>query len=1064
MKIKKSRLRKTVISTLVATLFASTIATSLPYNAKATEGHAQEAGLNSSLTSVTSNLLQNPGFVGDGNLITNWDVQGRYSAGRAYYMENYRIYGGSGEYLDNYMAPQSDGSINVTHKRAINNGHIAFLGQNVEVIEGHRYRLSVDYKYVSGSDLEHIQVRTSDFNNNDVEISNSDWLPVTSPTARNYTTTVTAPADITMRIELKVLGFKDAIGTEGTINIGNVSLMDLDAALDQTTINELDTDSVKAEGTAEPNATIEIKAGSTTLGTGRVAADGQYSLTIPKQAVGTVVTATATAYGKTSSVNTTVAQGNIAQTTISALNTDSVKAEGTAEPNATIVIKAGSTTLGTGTASSDGRYSITIPRQEAETSVTATATLNGKTSSADTIVAQGNIAQTTINALDADSVKAEGTAEPNATIVIKAGSTTLATGRVGSDGRYSVTIPKQVSGTIVTATATADGKTSSVNTTVAQGNLAQTTIEPLNTDSVIAVGTAEPNATIVLKDQNNNQLATGRVGSDGRYSLTIQKQMVGTVVTATVTQGGKTSSAFTTVTNEHIAQTTINPLNVDSRVATGTGEPNATIVLKDQHNNQLASGRIASDGAYSLTIPAQVAGTVVTATVTAGDKTSNAHTTVTQAAKSGTVTVKQDFYVGYDSRIQAEVTGDVERVCLEVNGVQQSKVPVTGSFTYYAKNNITSINQTVYLVGLDSANRELDRARVNLKDGQLKIGAVSPNNFVVGTDAYVEGTYTGSVRKVGLSVNGTTLSKVPVEADGKFRYYARSNITNADTDEVFVIGYNSENTEVSRKKVDLYRPGSLGGTITVNPNYYAISDSYVEGTYAGNVKYVSLVVNGTEYSRTSVINTTTWRYYAKDKIATGDTVSVKGYNAAGNVVDQKPVNVVLSPPQNNAIAANDFFLHQDKYISGTYEGSVKYIALKVNGTLLSRIPVPSDGTYTYYARPNITSLTDTVSIVAYNQEKVQVAEAPVRVRLTSDITSNSYRIGDKSVIGTYSGDVKYISATVNGTQLSKIPVDNTGTYSYYIKRDVTSVTDEVIMKGYNASGAVVATNTVRITA
>ncbi len=809
-----------MVSSIVATVFASTVAVSYPFNdvvANATEGNSQQAEQNSSLLGAnTENLLENPGFSGDGNIITSWGVENTSSTSPTYYMENYRVYKNSGEYAQNYVTPKNDGSLDITHKRAVNNGYIFYLGQDVEVIEGHRYRLSADYKYVSGSNLEHVQIRTAD---NNTELSSSSWLPVTNPTAQNYTTTITAPSTTTMRVELKVLGFDDAIGEEGTVNVGNISLIDLDADLVQTTINELDTDSVKVEGSAEPNANIEIKAGSTILATGVVASDGHYSMTIPKQNAGTVVTATATARGKTSSANTTVVQGNIAQTTI--------------------------------------------------------------------------------NALDTDSVKAEGSAEPNANIEIKAGSTILATGVVASDGRYSLTIPKQRAGTVVTATATARGKTSSANTTVIQGNITQTTIDPLNTES---------------------------------------------------------------------------------RTATGRAEPNATIVLKDQNNNQLASGTVGSDGFYSVTIPAQASGTVVTATATANGKTSSALTTVTQVAKSGTVEVKQDYYVGYDSRVQAEVTGDVTKVYLEVDGVRKSTVPVTGSFSYYAKHDITSMTQTVYLVGLDSAGIELDRARVTLKDGQLKIGSVSPDSFVVGTDAYVEGTYTGSVAKVALSVNGTILSKVPVGTDGTFRYYARKNITNANTDEVFVIGYNSSNTEISRKKVELYGAESLTGTITVLPNYYAVSSSYVEGTFTGNVKYVSLVVNGTEYSRTSVMDATNWRYYAKDKVAMGDTVMVKGYNSAGTVVDQKTVNVVLSPPGNSSITANDFVLNQDKYVTGTYDGDVKYVGLKVNGTILKKVPVPEGGTYSYYARPNILSTTDTVTSIAYDRAGVQVAEVPVRIR------------------------------------------------------------------------------------
>ncbi|WP_088816517.1 MULTISPECIES: immunoglobulin-like domain-containing protein [Listeria] len=754
----------------------------------------------------------------------------------------------------------------------------------------------------------------------------------------------------------------------------------------------------------------------------------------------------------------------MASTTISPLTTDSVKAEGTAEPNADIVIKdQNNTELASGKVGSDGNYSLTIPKQAVGAVITATATLNGKTSSASTTVTQGNLTATTIRALTTDSVKAEGTAEPNASLVIKAGQTTLASGTVGSDGNYSLTIAKQAVGTVVTATATKNGQTSSASTTVTQGDIAQTTIGALTTNSTTVQGNAEPSATIVIKDQGNNQLASGVVGEDGTYVLTISKQPFGAVVTATATAKGKTSSASTTVTQDTLAQTTLNALNTNSTKAEGTAEPNADLAIK-VGSTTIATGKADASGRYSITIPNQAAGTVVTATATKNGETSSANVTVTQAA-SGTVVVKEDYYVGYDSRIKAEATGDVAKVYLEVDGVRKTTIPVTGNFEYYAKNDITSTTQTVYLVGLSATNNELDRARVTLKDGQLKIGTVSPDSFIVGVDAYVKGTYTGSVKKVGLSVNGTILTKIPVGTDGTFQYYARPNITDAETDEVYVIGYNSENDEISRKKVTLYGPDSLVGTLTVNPNYFAVStDSYVQGTYTGNVKYVSLVVNGTEYVKTPVKDATTWSYYSKGKIALGDTVTIKAYNGAGVVVDEETVNVVENPPGESTVAANDFVLYQDKYVTGTYTGNVKYVALKVNGTVLNKIAV-AGGSYSYYARPNITSKEDVVSVIAYNGASSQVAEAPVAVKetqITSEITANNFTLGDSSIVGTYSGDVAYISATVNDVELSKIPVDGTNTYTYYIKRFVTNDQDEIIMKAYNGRSEVVATANVRI--
>lgn len=77
------------------------------------------------------------------------------------------------------------------------------------------------------------------------------------------------------------------------------------------------------------------------------------------------------------------------ETTLGDLTTDSTQVVGTAEPNAIIIIKAGDKEIGSGTVGSDGKYNLKIPTQVAGTKVTVTATLNGKESSASTVVTQG---------------------------------------------------------------------------------------------------------------------------------------------------------------------------------------------------------------------------------------------------------------------------------------------------------------------------------------------------------------------------------------------------------------------------------------------------------------------------------------------------------------------------------------------------------------------------------------------------------------------------------------------------------------------------------------------------
>ncbi|MBC1779087.1 immunoglobulin-like domain-containing protein [Listeria booriae] len=858
-----------------------------------------------------------------------------------------------------------------------------------------------------------------------------------------------------------------ATATKGTASSSATTTV-TQGSIAQTTIAGLTTKSTAAEGTAEPNATIVIKnAAGDTLGSGRVGSDGKYSITIPKQSFGTIVTATATKDGKTSTAQTTVVRGEIADTTINKVTTETTNVSGTAEPNATIVLTdQDGNVLKSGRVGSDGAYSMTIAKQAEGTVITATASADGFTSTASTIVERDGIDQTTIDALTTESTTVSGTAEPNATIVIKdqAGNE-LKSGRVGSDGIYSLTIAKQAEGTVVTATATLSGKTSSASTTVIRDGIAPTTIGALTADSTTATGTAEPNATIAIK-VGTTTIATGTVGSDGKYSVTIPKQAEGTVVTATATKSGKTASVNTTVTaGQTIAQTTIAALTNTSTVVSGTAEPNATIEIKNAAGTTIGSGTVGSDGKYSVTIPAQATGTVVTATATKDGKTSSASTTVTKQA-AGSVVVNDAYYVGYDSSIKATVSGDATKVYLLVGDTQYTTVPVVGSFTYYAKDKITSTTQNAYLVALDSSGKELSRAKVTLKDGNLLRGTVTADQFIVGASNYVTGAFTGAVTKVGISVNGTVYPAVAVGTGNKLQYYAKDKITSTDA-VVKLIGYNSEGKEIATTDVSVAGPESLVGTITPNPTNFAIStDSYVKGTYTGNVKTIALVVNGVESAKVGVVDGTTWQYYAKGKIINPtDVVSVKAYNAAGTLVDTKTITVSQNPAGQSTITPVAFKLNTDTFVKGTFTGSVKYVALKVGDVTSSKVAVVDGSNWQYYAKDKITDATTPVSVIGYDSTGTIIAEAAVTINpeAASTMTATTYKLGDGNVTGTFTGSVKYVAAKINGVVYGKVPVNATDkTFQYYIKDKVTSKDDEIVVLGYDATGAVVAQATATI--
>lgn len=164
-------------------------------------------------------------------------------------------------------------------------------------------------------------------------------------------------------------------------------------------------------------------------------------------------------------------------------------------------------------------------------------------------------------------------------------------------------------------------------------------------------------------------------------------------------------------------------------------------------------------------------------------------------------------------------------------------------------------------------------------------GTVAPDDFILGTSKYLEGTYTGDVAKVKLTVNGETYNGGTV-ADGKISIYAYGKIKTTE-DDVTVTAYDKYGNPLDTQTVQVK---SNIGSGTVTPDAYTVGTSkYVTGTYTGDVVKMELDVDGTIYKGGTVADGKI-NFYAHGKIkADSKSVNVLVYDAKGNQLDKKPV-------------------------------------------------------------------------------------------------------------------------------------------------------------------------------
>ncbi|MBC1227480.1 immunoglobulin-like domain-containing protein [Listeria booriae] len=827
------------------------------------------------------------------------------------------------------------------------------------------------------------------------------------------------------------------------------------------TVNPVTTDDTAVTGTGMKGATVKLTIGGIDY-TGTVDNDGNYSIAILKQPAGTVITATETLNGKTSSATiAAVTQGTVAAPTINSLTTEDTTARGTGITGAVVTITIGSNTY-TGTVT-NGEYAITIPKQAAGTVVNAKQTLNDKTSAnASTTVTQGSIAAPTVNAVTTDSTTVTGTGVVGATVTVTIGSTPY-TGIVAANGTYSITIPKQPFGTAITVKQALNGKTSTnASTTVTQGTVAAPTISAVTTDDTTAKGTGIAGATVTVTIGSNNY--TGTVAANGTYSITIPKQPFGTAITVKQALNGKTSTnASITVTQGTVAAPTINAVTTDDTTVKGTGIAGATVTVTIGSNNY--TGTVAANGTYSITIPKQAAGTVISAKQTLNSKTSSSvNTTVTSTQ---TTLTADSFTVGVDSYIKGTYTGSgVAKLAIEVNGTLQQKITATGSpYQYYAKGKVTAETDQVYVISYNANGDQLKRVKVDVK--RPTAGKLTPDTYYLGSDNYVTGTLTGDISKFSLTVNGTEYTKINVTTAPTFRYYA-NNLIRSLTDIVTVNGYDSTGKLLDSKPVTVGQDRGNPGTIATVAPFKLGKDSYVTGTYTGDIAKVELQVNDVTLQRINVPADGTIKYYAKGKInATTDVVKLVGYNSAGVAVSTKVVTVSNS---DGSITANPFVIGTDSYVKGTYTGDVAKISLTVNGDKKTTITVPTPGpNYQYYAKTLITSDTDVVVMTAYDAtggvldtKTVAVSKPTVVTRGT--VTPSAYKIGTNTYVdGTYTGDVAKVALEVNGVLNASIPATG-NTIHYYAGSLIANKTDVVNVIVYDAVGKQLDKKPVTITA
>ncbi|WP_139891364.1 Ig-like domain-containing protein [Bacillus sp. D386] len=417
--------------------------------------------------------------------------------------------------------------------------------------------IEVDYKAFSTGDSQKVKVKVGDnYNALRLVVNGNEEINTFNDLGD---LPVYAPYSVTQEIELPLAEgvneyefvLEDIAGyqVKKKIEINKVPIPV------KPSVNAVTDASTKITGTAPTDSKVTITdKKNLTLTT--TANDGKFSIDLKtKLKAGTKLYATVTdpKTGLVSEVTTITVTDKTAPSapSVNAVSDKSTTVTGKTEAGAKVTVKAGSKTLGTATANSNGNYTVKIKKQKAGTSLSVTASDKaGNISKAKTVKVADKTAPSapSVNAVSDKSTTVTGKTEAGAKVTVKAGSKTLGTATANSKGNYTVKIKKQKAGTSLSVTAKDKaGNTSKAKTIKVVDKTAPSTpsVNPVKSSSTKVTGKTEAGAKVTVK-AGSKTLSTATANSKGNYTVKIKKQKAGTTLSVTAKdKAGNTSKAKT---------------------------------------------------------------------------------------------------------------------------------------------------------------------------------------------------------------------------------------------------------------------------------------------------------------------------------------------------------------------------------------------------------------------------------------------------------------------------------------------------------------------------------------
>ncbi|MCD5032281.1 Ig-like domain-containing protein [Enterococcus faecalis] len=884
---------------------------------------------------------------------------------------------------------------------------------------------------VTGNSTAGYEVKGTADANATVEIRNAGGTVIGTGTADGTGAfTVTIPAGEAGANETLTAVAKNASGTESTPTTFQTPADEATVTAPTITgVTGNSTAGYEIKGTADANATVEIRnAGGTVIGTGTADGTGAFTVTIPAGEAGANETLTAVAKNASGTESTpttfqTPADPNTPVATpivetVTGSTTKGYEVKGTAEVGTTIEVRdAAGTVLGTATTGIDGKYTVTLDPGKATANQTLSVVAknaSGTESQPATATTPADVTAPTVDNITGNSgsgYEITGTADPNTTIEVRdpAGAV-IGTGTSDANGDFTVTLPTGTTnpGDTLTVIGKDNAGNESQPTEVlvpADATVTAPTVTGVTGNSVAGyqvTGTADPNATIEIRDADGNVIATGTADGTGSFAVNLPAGTANANETLTALAKDPDGNTSTPTTFQTPADEVVAPPSVDKVTGnttqgyqvTGTAELGTTIEVRATDGTVLGTATTGPTGQYTVTLASGKATAKQTVNVVAKNDT-GLESQPTTAMTPADVTTPTIGDITGDSTTGYEITGTADpNTTIEVRNPDGTIIGTTttddqGNFTVDLPAGAANPGDTLTVVGKDGDGNESQPTEVTVpEDATVAAPTVTTVTGTTATGYQVTGTAEPNVTIEIHNEAGLVIATGTTDGAGAFTITLPTGTATAN-EALTAIAKDAAGKESN--PTAFKTPADPDAPVTT-PTVDKITGSTTKGYQVVGAAEVGTTVEVRDADGTVLGMATTGidgKYTVTlepGKASANETITVVAKNATGK--ESQPATATtpadLATPTIDSITGNSGKGYE---ITGTAEPKTTIDVRDADGTIIAATTANETGQYTVTLPAGVVTPGETITIIskdgAGNESQPATAVIPADVVLAA---------------------------------------------------------------------------------